>query len=275
MIDGLFAIDYQVHSTCSHDGRAAIREQCRRAVELGLDEIGFSEHKDFDPADPVVDYFHYEDYRRQIEAARSEFDGALAIRMGVEIDYQKWFEEKISGYLEDHDFDFVIGSVHYVDRLMLMTDAYLAGRTVEEVYRIYFEALIDSVESGLFDILGHMEYANRRGIPACGPYHPAPYRAEVERLFSKMISKNVALEINTAGLRQGAGATYPCPEHVELYAEMGGTLLSIGSDAHHPDELAHEYEQATALALECGLKEVAVWRNRIPELRALKPGQPA
>ena len=273
MIDGCFAIDYQVHSTFSHDGRASIIDQCRRAVELGLDEIGFSEHKDFDPADPVVDYFQYDKYRERIESARSTFAGALAIKMGVEIDYQKWFEIRIADYLSKHEFDFVIGSVHYVDRAMLMTQQYLNGRTVEQAYGVYFDALIDSVESGFFDILGHMEYANRRGIPACGPYNSSPYREQVERLFKAMITRNVALEINTAGLRQGAGSTYPCVEHVALYAQLGGKLLSIGSDAHHPDDLADSYAAAASLAIDCGLTEVAVWRNRKPELKALAARQ--
>src|SRR5690349_16296500 len=93
LIDGFYAIDYQVHSIRSHDGRASILEQCERAVRIGLDEIGFSEHKDFDPADPVVGYFDYDAYMTEIEAARRTFGNTLAIRVGVEIDYQKWFEE--------------------------------------------------------------------------------------------------------------------------------------------------------------------------------------
>src|SRR5438067_11014394 len=116
MIDDLYAIDIQVHSFCSHDGMASIQAQCERAVEIGLDEIGFSEHKDFDPDDPVVDYFDYDAYMREIDQAHSRFHGVLAIRAGVEIDYQRWFEDRIGDYLAAHPFDFVIGSVHYVDR---------------------------------------------------------------------------------------------------------------------------------------------------------------
>jgi histidinol-phosphatase (PHP family) len=83
MIEGFYAIDYQVHSFRSHDGRATIAEQCARAVAIGLDEIGFSEHKDFDPADPAVDYFDYDAYMTEIEAARQEFGDHLHIRAVV------------------------------------------------------------------------------------------------------------------------------------------------------------------------------------------------
>src|SRR5258708_31654311 len=115
MINGLFAIDYQVHSLRSHDGQASIREQCLRAVEIGREEIGFSEQKDFDPQDPAVDFFDYALYLAEIERAREEFGISLTIRMGVEVDYQKWFEDEIRDFLATHTFDFVIGSVHYAD----------------------------------------------------------------------------------------------------------------------------------------------------------------
>lgn len=271
MIDRFYAIDYQVHSTCSHDGKATIREQCVRAVAIGLDEIGFSEHKDFDPNDPAVDYFDYDRYAAEIAQARAEFAGRLTIRMGVEVDYQKWFEEKIAAYLAAHPFDFVIGSVHYVDSVMLMTPDYLRGRSVQEAYCLYFQAVRDSVESGLVDILGHLEYANRRGVPAFGPYDPTPYREQVAELFDRMIARGVALEVNTAGLRQGVGHPYPCAEHVALYAARGGTLLSIGSDSHHPDDLADSYAVAARLALANGLTHVCTWENRTPSEVNLTP----
>jgi histidinol-phosphatase (PHP family) len=190
--------------------------------------------------------------------------------MGVEIDYQKWFEDRIRSYLVEHAFDFVIGSVHYVNRAMLMTPAHTAGRSAEQAYRAYFGAIRDSVESGLFDIVGHLEYANRRGLAAYGPYDQAPFREQVGEIFRLMIDRGVALEINTAGLRQGVGTTYPCEAHVALYADMGGRLLTIGSDSHHPDELADGYSFAADLALRHGLSAVYTWQERTPSVRALR-----
>src|SRR5205085_1145967 len=137
----------------SHDGRATIRDHCRRAVEIGLDEIGFTEHKDFDPADPAVDFFDYRAYAEDIDAARAEFGGQLVIRMGVEVDYQRWFEAEIASYIEAHAFDFVLGSVHYIASEMLMTPGYLATRSKARAYRDYFQAVRESVESGLMDIV--------------------------------------------------------------------------------------------------------------------------
>ena len=270
MIDNFFAIDYQVHSFRSHDGKSSIREQCARAVEVGLDEIGFSEHKDFDPADPVVDYFDYEAYLTEIEAARREWGAHLKIRAGVEIDYQRWLENEIASYLASHPFDFVIGSVHHIDRVMLMTPEYNENRTAQTAYQDYFLAVADSVRSGLFDILGHLEYANRRGLAAWGPYHTENYREELTALMDLIIAQGVTFEINTAGLHQDLGVTYPVAKTVALYADRGGKLLSIGSDAHHPDQLAHAYADAARLARSHGLTQVCIWDQRQATLVSLK-----
>ncbi|MCS6775273.1 MAG: histidinol-phosphatase [Chloroherpetonaceae bacterium] len=262
MIDGFYAVDYQVHSYCSHDGRASIAEQCARAVAIGLEEIGFSEHKDFDPSDPVVNHFDYEAYMQEIEKARREWGDRLKIRAGVEIDYQIWFEDQIGTYLDAHPFDFVIGSVHYVGGTMLMTPEYNRARTAEAAYRDYFKAVRDSVASGLFDILGHLEYANRRGVSAWGPYQTVRYRDALEDLLALVIAQGTVLEINTAGLHQNIGMTYPHADTVALYASMGGTRISIGSDAHHPDQLAHAYAQAVSIVRASGLSHICTFEHR-------------
>lgn len=256
MIDGRFSIDYQVHSTRSHDGMATIREQCLRALEMGLDEIGFTEHKDFDPADPAVGYFDYACYSREIEQAREEFDGRLVIRKGVEIDYQHWFEEEIRRYLDAHEFDLVLGSVHYVDRMTVMSPEYVQGKSAYEAYRRYFDAVAQSMESGLFDVLAHLEYANRRGVPAYGEYDPAPYTQQLSDIFGTMLRNGAILEINTAGLRHGAGHCYPCEQHVSLWAQLGGREISIGSDSHDPADLAANYTDAADIACRNGIFEV-------------------
>ncbi len=274
MLDGFYAVDYQVHSFRSHDGRATLDDHCARAVALGLDEIGFSEHKDFDPADPVVNYFDYDAYRRDIESARTRWGDRLTIRAGIEIDYQGWFEDEIAAWLDAHPFDFVLGSVHYVNRVMLMTPEYNRDRTAESAYDSYFRAVQDSVASGLFDVVAHLEYANRRGLAAWGPYDPQRYRGHLEALFAAMIARDLPLEINTAGLHQGLGVTYPTAETVALYAQSGGQRISIGSDAHHPDQLAFAYADAARLALANGLTQVTTWQNRQPREVPLVPSVP-
>lgn len=267
-------VDYQVHTFLSHDGRATMLEHCARAMALGLDEIGFTEHKDFDPNDPVVEYFDYELFMDEIAYVRNLFKGRLHIRAGVEIDYQRWFEPDVRVWLSQHPFDYVLGSVHYVDAKMLMTDEYIRQfPTQREAYARYYEEVLYSVESGLIDVVGHLEYARRRGNPRFGAFDPTPYRNLLYTLFDLMIEKNVALEINTAGLRQDPRDFYPCYQTLQWYYERGGRLITFGSDAHHPDELAYNLEQAIQMAWDIGFREVVVFEGRRPQLLPLCKGR--
>ena len=145
---------------------------------------------------------------------------------------------------------------------MIMTPEYNAGRTRRQAYADYFAVVLDSIESGFMDILGHLEYANRRGLAAWGPYDPQEFEPELNAIFDAIIARNIPLEINTAGLHQGHGMTYPTAETLAMYARRGGKLLSIGADSHQPAQLAHDYKTAAEMALANGLTKVCVWQNR-------------
>jgi histidinol-phosphatase (PHP family) len=262
MIDGYYIVDCQVHSIRSHDGKATIDDMCRSAVAHGVDEIGFTEHKDFDPEDPVVDYFDYEKYMHDIVLARMHWGSHLKIKAGVEIDYQIWFEDKISNYLEKHPFDFVMGSVHYVNRVKIMSPEYNRNRIARVAYHDYFVAVRDSVVSGLFDVVGHLEYANRLGVTAWGQYQSAEHKRELCTLFDHMIEEGIVLEINTAGLFHGTGNCYPCLETVELYASRGGDSVIIGSDAHVPEQVGYRALDAIDIAQRAGINSLATFNKR-------------
>ncbi len=264
MIDGYYAVDYHMHSIRSHDGKATIPQQCMRAIEIGLDEICFTEHKDFNPDDPVVNHFDYNLYADEIASAREQYGDKLTIRMGVELDYQSWFEDLIGEYLVSHAFDLLVSSVHHTRDGMVMSPKYIQSRDARDCYHRYFQEVICSAQSGYADVIGHLEYANRRGVGIFGTYEPEEYEDMLRELFSIMIAKGISLEINTAGLRQGIDMTYPCEKTVDLYAECGGKLLNIGSDAHKTNDLGANYITAVDIALRHGLNEVCVWKNRNP-----------
>ena len=271
VIEGCYAIDNQVHSLRSHDGRYTIDQICKRAVEVGIDELGFTEHKDFDPNDPVVNYFDYDLYLEEIEVARGRWGDRLLIRAGVEIDYQIWFEDRIAAYLDSHSFDFVMGNVHHINGVMLMTPEYNRTRNARTAYSDYFNAVRDSTATGLFDVLGHLEYANRRGIAAWGLYDARSRKEELFAIFDTMMKHEMTLEINTAGLLHGIGMTYPCEETLRMYVERGGNSITIGSDAHQPDHLAYRYEKAVEMVRSCGITEVTGWAARRAVLNSLTP----
>jgi histidinol-phosphatase (PHP family) len=253
-------IDCHVHSRFSGDAHAGISDMCARAAELGLTEIVFTEHIDLDPHDEWANTaFDYKVWTEEIAAARESFAGRLLIRAGAEVDYQRRCRPTIERFLEDHRFDYVIGSVHYANGVILEDHKrYFPGKNARDAYAPYFEAAVSAAETGLFDALGHMDLCKRYGVLYYGPFAVDEFRSEVEEVLRAVIRQGMALEINTSGLRQAPKEAYPGVDALRLYKELGGTVVSIGSDSHKLEHLGMGLEEAMAMVEEVGLTQKSV-----------------
>ncbi len=274
-------VDYHLHSTCSVDGFSSIADYCQRASELGLVEIGFCEHADFDPRDRSCDYFDYAGFRRQIETQRDKYGHSLAVQAAVEVTYQASREEEIALFLADKRFDYVVGSVHLVedgaDWAIIseveghrdgFSERYFAQRTVQAAYRPYFAELRRAVASGLFDLIGHFDLVKRYGVDYYGPFDPAvfadqaAFAYEIHDILKLMVEKGVGLEINTSGLRQPPRETFPGLAILKCYRQLGGEILTVGSDAHSAADLGRGIATAVALARQAGFRAVTLFDER-------------
>jgi histidinol-phosphatase (PHP family) len=268
-------LDYHLHSTCSVDGISTIAQFCRRAAERGFIEIGFCGHVDFDPRDPSCGFFDYALFRRQIETERRaimRYGDSLAIRTAVEVTYQASREEEIRAFLEGKELDYVIGSVHLVDdgqEWAIVSEegrceCYFVRRSLREAYQPYFAEVRRAVESGLFDFIGHLDLVKRYGVRYYGPFDPSLFAAEVREILELAVQGGVGLEINTSGLRQAPRETYPGLEVLRWYRELGGWILTVGSDAHSVKDLGKGVAEALGLAREAGFEAVTLFEKREP-----------
>jgi len=255
-------IDLHVHSSRSHDGCGAVRDWCRRAVERGLRVIGFAEHVDLDVTDAVFDPLDFDAYRVEVLAARAEFAGRLEVRLGVEVGYMPGIETEIAAWLADRPVDYVIGSVHTIFENAGVSAEYDALETFArhefwEIYEEYFESVAAMVRSGLFDIAGHFDLVHRFGVQylQCEMEWGRLY-GTVTRAFEGVILRQMALEINTSGLRQAPRSCYPDRKLLQLYAELGGRAVTLGSDAHFPDDLGAGLDEAMALVRRFNLQPI-------------------
>ena len=267
-------VDYHLHSTCSVDGFSSIADYCQRASELGFVEIGFCEHADFDPRDWGYDYFDYPAFRRQIETQRERFGRSLSVRAAVEVTYQASKEQEIALFLADKRLDYVIGSVHLVEDAASLTadwamiseaegcKHYFEQRTVQAAYRPYFAELRRAAASGLFDVIGHFDLVKRYGVSYYGPFDPAAFAYGIHDILKLMVDKGVGLEINTSGLRQPPRETFPGLAVLKRYRQLGGEILTVGSDAHSAADLGRGIAQAVALARQAGFRAVALFDER-------------
>jgi histidinol-phosphatase (PHP family) len=254
-------VDYHMHTVrCGHaEGR--MEEYAARAVEMGLREIGFSDHF------PML---HREDttlsmgldelplYVREVEELRERFP-QLSIRLGIEVDYLPGYEARQSSMLAEHPFDYIMGSLHFVDGWGFddprNLDGY-KGRDLLELWQRYFELLGDAAESGLFDVLAHPDLIKKFG------FRP---EVDVSNLYRTCLDRvadaGVAVEVSTAGLRKPVGEIYPSEEFLRLCYERG-IAVTLGSDAHHPREVGDRFEEALRLLRRVGYEEAAVFDAR-------------
>jgi histidinol-phosphatase (PHP family) len=262
-------LDLHVHSTCSEDGASGIGDYAHRAQALGLSEVGFCEHVDLDPRDRGCGYLDLARYDAEIATARAAVPD-VPLRKGMEITYQTGLEEKARTWLAGHAWDYVVVSVHlvdYADGWAIISEpetarAYFAGHSQRQAYVPYFEELLRAAGSGLGDLLGHLDLIKRYGTTHYGPFQPTDFRDEIRAVLCAAIEGGVGLEINTSGWRQSPGEPYPTRTVLRWYRELGGEILSIGSDAHHTGDLGEGVAQALDLAREVGFRAIASFEKR-------------
>ena len=227
-------------------------ELATQAIKAGLEEIGFSDHSpmpkdDFDEwrmADRQLD-----EYVCKVEQARKDHPN-LIIRLALEVDYIPGYEDWIRQLARRHPWDYFIGSVHYISDSWAIDSpnqiSQWKSRPALEVWTKYLERLTMAAESGLFEIIGHADLCKK----FC--FYPEEDCTPLFTRFLEAASRhNVAMELNTAGLRKDCKEIYPSPSIVRL-ARKAGVRITFGSDAHAPEEVGMNFSEAIQLARGAG-----------------------
>jgi len=242
--------DHHVHTEWSWDAvRGSMERSCRRAIELGLPSIAFTEHADWSRGDEaVVDLAGYLD---GVEACRSRFP-ELRILSGIELGEPHLHAERARQILSVAALDRVLGSVHFMRWQDEAADASQAGfmrpDTADEMFRAYLGDVTDMLESDLpFDVLAHMDYP-KRYWPKGEAYDEARFEAEIRVALRAAANRGVALELNTTRGGPIRRSLCPGPRVVRWWREEGGRSLSFGSDAHSPDHVAAGFDLAAEVA---------------------------
>jgi histidinol-phosphatase (PHP family) len=242
---------------CRHASGEPV-DYARHALEIGLTEIGFSDHSpmrqdDFDAWRMRLDQL--DEYVDKVLRARKEFP-TLTIRLALEVDYLPGHEEWIHELAARHPWDYLIGSVHYVsDTWDIDNPAKLSEwkkRDAYEVWELYFERLAMAADSKLFEIIGHADLPKKFGIRPdrdCRPLY--------DRFLNAVVRAQCAIELNTAGLRKDCREIYPSRELLEM-AFARKVPITFGSDAHAPAEVGMNFTEAIQLARGVGYTQ---WRR--------------
>jgi histidinol-phosphatase (PHP family) len=237
-------------------------EYAAQAVKVGLTEIGFSDHSPM-PRDDFDEWRMFDrqldEYVEKVGRAQREFP-QLTIKLALEVDFIPGHEDWIRALAQRHPWDYFIGSVHYVSETWDLDNPTKLSewkkRDPFEVWSIYFDRLTQAAASGLFEIIGHADLAKK----FC--FYPKEDCAPLFRKFLKTCATHdVAIEINTAGLRKDCKELYPSQSILNMAAQMG-VPLTFGSDAHAPGEVGLNFNEALESARTAGFKQYCTFTQR-------------
>ncbi|MBI5310040.1 MAG: histidinol-phosphatase HisJ family protein [Actinobacteria bacterium] len=240
------------------------------ATAAGVTELGVSEHiHRFTDCLRVWDHPFWKINALDDLAAYCDFVRSTDLRLGIEMDWVPGRADLVAELIDEHEWDYVIGSVHFLERAALDWedyDVWRENRTPEQIWTEYFATLADSARSGLFDVIAHPDLVKYWG--ARRPLPDGDLRRFYEPAVQAFVDAGVAVEISTAGLRKPVGEIYPAPVFLKMCAEAG-LPFALSSDAHEPGHVGYAYADTVELMRELGINEICVFEGRRRRLEPL------
>lgn len=260
----MITADVHTHSSFSTDSSEPLRELAAAAVGKGLKTLCITEHHDLDYPTEGDFLLDVAAYREELLRVREEFSGRTEILFGVELGLLDYAAPRLYEFAKSSDFDFIIGSAHQIDGLDPYYPEYFDKMGDHGGIAHFFDAMLSSVKAfDDFDVLGHLDYIVR--YSHAKSYKPADYREAIDEILKAVISNGKGIEINTAGVGK-LGYPHPNPFVLKRYKELGGEIVTIGSDAHDRTRIAADFDKAEQALLQAGFKYYAVYRSRKPRL---------
>ena len=273
-------IDFHVHCDFSVDAAGSVGDYAREALEAGLREICFTTHCDLDPdrrdhdgrvrvdgqiTDVTSDWIgRYVDAVR--DTAKAYGERGLTILCGLEVGYTRGLDKAIERAVGAFDFDYILGGVHTLEGVDIVSstesEPYFARRSPRQVCEVYYRNLGEAIRSGLFDAIAHFDIYKRCGLDFYGEALNVAHRGLVEPLLEEMAARDLTLEVNSGGLRKGLRWPYPSPDILEAAPKAGIACVTVGSDAHSPEQVGTGIRRCLEVAREAGFDRVAVFRKR-------------
>lgn len=267
--------DFHMHTSYSEDSEAPMREMVEAGIRKGLTHMCFTEHMDIDfpetPSHPAGAFnVNTDSYLYELLMLRDEYKDRIKLLFGIELGIQPQCLKEIAAYAKSFEFDFVIASSHIIRGMDPYHKEFYEDRPEEESYREYFEATYNNIKKFQnFDVYGHLDYVVRYGPNKDENYTYFKYRDVIDKILNLLIESEKGIEINTASIRKGLKDVHPYRDVLKRYKELGGEIITIGSDAHTPADVAADFNFAEEALKDCGFKYYTVFENRIPEYKKL------
>lgn len=263
--------DCHVHTNISHDGISSIDEYLKFAPLVGIDEITFTEHyDDYTGLNTNLKTLDIEKYKQEYLLRKN--DSLVKTNFGIEIGLQPDIVENIKKLTNNFQFDFIIGSSHITCKKdMAMDKSFFEGYTRKEAYLRYFKEVLENIRLyNEFDVYGHLDYVVRYGGYDSKIIEYSEFKEILDEILINLIKKDKGIEINTSGIRYGLNNPHPNINIIKRYKELGGKIITIGSDAHRIEHLAKDFDVAISILENVGIENIAIYHNRQPDFIKVK-----
>lgn len=273
----MFGIDCHTHTSISPDGTGTVGGLCRRAISLGLEALAITEHVELNrwhaqgyygkvPRNEWEEFEYAKRMERSMKenhAAKDAYGNRLHIISGVEIGQIPADFGLADSIIQDNRLDFVIASMHELHNKPDFFCLDYQKESIPDLMEQYFSEVLKLCKWGKFDVLGHLTYPLRYIEGEANiSVSLDDYAEQIQACLQALVDNGCGIELNTSGLRQKYGKTFPTLKYIKWYRELGGESLTIGSDAHCADDVGYGMETAVAMAKEAGFSYLCYYLER-------------
>ncbi len=264
--------DFHIHTHHSGDSDAPMEKVIQSAIEKGLPSICITEHMDFDypvTADIPEGTFEVDTdaYHHEFLEMQKKYEDHITMFFGIELGMQPHITAKNSAYINSYPFDFVIGSNHLANKKDPYYPSFYEGRTEQKSMQEFFLSTLENIRLfDNFDVLGHLDYINRYLPTGEAGYNPNQYMDIIDEILKILINKGKGLDVNTKALYSHPAFKNPnpCSKILIRYKELGGDIITFGSDAHTPEKVAGSFDKGMDIVKACGFSAYCTFSQRKP-----------
>jgi len=252
-----------------------MEEMILRGIARGFTAMCFTEHNDFaypDAPGTPGDIFllNTDSFLYDLARLKEKYADKIRILFGVELGLQPEVLRQNAVFSKSHEFDFIIGSSHICHGKDPYYPEFFAGRSEEAALREYFESILENIKKfSNFDVYGHLDYAVRYAPGKDADYCYEKYRDILDAILELLLDKGKGIELNTGGLENGMRDMHPCKGVLKRYRELGGEVITVGSDSHNAERIGTHFKEAAELLKECGFGYYCIFEKRSPEFHKL------
>lgn len=267
--------DFHMHSSFSADSDASMEDMVKSAIRKGLKQICFTDHNDFDFPDCEEfsgDAFllNVDSYLYELLRLKEAYADRIEIYFGIEIGLMQSCLRKNILLAKSHEFDFIIASSHVCRGIDPYYPQSWNTYDPKEYMRAYFEEMLENVKTYIgYDVYGHLDYIARYVPDSVPGFSYMDYKNLIDEILKEILRQEKAIELNTSGLRSAYKSTNPCKEIILRYKELGGEIITVGADAHRPEDIAAGFCEAESLLKECGFDYYATFEKRSPHMHRI------